>query len=357
MLASAAQAETIRIATYNVGLSRKGPGLLVRDLLGGKDAQIVAVVAIIAKVKPDILLLNKFDFDLGGVALGLFADQLAAMGVVYPYKFARAPNSGRASGVDLDGDGRVNGPEDSQGFGRFFGAQGMAILSRFPFDLDKVQDFSDLLWKDLPGAMLPVVDAKPWPSQAAWNVQRLSSKGHWDVPVILPDDTRLRVLASHATPPVFDGPEDRNGLRNRDEIRFWSLYLARLPPDATFVILGDLNADPKDGEGSHAAIRALLSDPRVRDVRPASRGAVVAAKTQGGPNKLHLTDPALETVDWDEGRTPGNMRVDYVLPSANLDVSGAGVFWPAPNEDGFDLLGSEGDIGSWHRLVWVDINR
>jgi endonuclease/exonuclease/phosphatase family protein len=357
LFAGIAQAETIRVATYNVGLNRKGPGLLVRDLLRGEDAQIAAVVAVIARVKPDIMLLNEFDFDIGGVGLGLFADQLATKGVVYPYRFARPPNSGMASGVDLNGDGRANGPEDGQGFGEFSGARGMAILSRYPIDEEDAQDFSAGLWKDLPGAILPVVNSRPFPSQAAWDVQRLSSKGHWDVPVILPDRSRLRLLAAHATPPVFDGPEDRNGLRNRDEIRFWSLYLAKLPPDADFIILGDLNADPKDGEGAHGAINALLSDPRVRDVRPFSLGAVAASKRQGGPNASHLSDPAFDTVDWDESRTPGNMRVDYVLPSTNLDVSGAGVFWPAPDEDGFDLVGSDGSLGSQHRLVWVDIVR
>jgi endonuclease/exonuclease/phosphatase family protein len=357
LFAGIAQAETIRVATYNVGLNRKGPGLLARDLLRGEDAQIAAVVAVIARVKPDILLLNEFDFDLSGVALGVLADLLAEAGVVYPYRFARPPNSGLASGVDLDGDGRKNGPEDAQGFGEFSGARGMAILSRYLIDGGNVQDFSAGLWKDLPGAILPVVDGQPFPSQAAWDVQRLSSKAHWDVPVILPDATRLRLLASHATPPVFDGPEDRNGLRNRDEIRFWSLYLANLRPDTAFVILGDMNADPKDGEGAHGAINALLADPRVQDVRPSSMGAVAASRRQGGPNALHLSDPAFDTVDWDETRTPGNMRVDYVLPSANLDISGAGVFWPAPDEDGFDLVGSDGSFGAQHRLVWVDIVR
>jgi endonuclease/exonuclease/phosphatase family protein len=357
LFAGIVQAETVRVATYNVSLNRKGPGLLVRDLLRGEDAQIAAVVAVIARVKPDILLLNEFDFDLGGVALGLFADQLAEAGVVYPYRFARPPNSGLASGIDLDGDGRKNGPEDAQGFGKFSGARGMAILSRYPIDDGNAQDFSSRLWKDLPGATLPIANGKPFPSQAAWDVQRLSSKGHWDVPIILPDATRLHLLAAHATPPVFDGPEDRNGLRNRDEIRFWSLYLAKLPPDAAFVILGDLNADPMDGEGSHGAINALLADPRIQDVAPASKGAVAASMRQGGPNVAHLSDPAMDTVDWDEARTPGNMRVDYVLPSANLDISGAGVFWPAPEEDGFDLVGSDGSLGSQHRLVWVDIVR
>ncbi len=117
----------------------------------------------------------------------------------------------------------------------------------------------------------------------------------------------------------------------------------------------DLNANPFDGEGSHRVIRELLVHPLVQDVTPFSRGAVLAAAAQGGGNKTQIGDPALDTVDWHESRTPGNMRVDYVLPSADLTVTGAGVFWPAPDEVGFAFVGSNGDLGSHHRLVWVDI--
>ena len=35
----------------------------------------------------------------------------------------------------------------------------------------------------------------------------------------------IHTLVSHPTPPVFDGPEDRNGTRNHDEIRLWSDYV------------------------------------------------------------------------------------------------------------------------------------
>ena len=37
----------------------------------------------------------------------------------------------------------------------------------------------------------------------------------------------VHFLVSHPTPPVFDGPEDRNGPRNYDEIRFWADYSPR----------------------------------------------------------------------------------------------------------------------------------
>ena len=47
---------------------------------------------------------------------------------------------------------------------------------------------------------------------------------------------------------------------------------------------------------------------------------------------------------------PGNLRVDYVLPSAGLEITGAGVFWPVEGEPGAALIGA-----SDHRLVWVDV--
>ena len=46
----------------------------------------------------------------------------------------------------------------------------------------------------------------------------------------------------------------------------------------------------------------------------------------------------------------GNLRVDYVLPSAGLKVTGAGVFWPVEGEPGAALIDA-----SDHRLVWVDV--
>lgn len=345
-----------------MSLGRKGPGLLVRDLAKGVDPQIDAVVGVITTVRPDILLLNDFDYDYGQVALDLFAKQIAKNDLSYPYRYSSRPNAGMATGLDMNGDGRFGGPADAQGFGGFSGRQGMAILSRFPIDVPMVRDFSALLWKDLPGAILPMQDGKLFPSEQATDIQRLSSKGLWDVPVILPDGRVLHLLASHATPPVFDGPEDQNGKRNRDEIRFWTLYLDGMkvldyPTRSAdlFVIIGDFNADPKDGEGARTQINALLHHKLVQDPQPSSLGAIVAARDQGKGNLTQLGDPALDTVDWNENRTPGNMRVDYVLPSVGLKIIGAGVFWPAPDESGFEFLGSSGDLASHHRLVWVDV--
>jgi hypothetical protein len=65
--------------------------------------------------------------------------------------------------------------------------------------------------------------AADWYSSDELNVFRLSSKSHWDLPMRIDKET-VHFLVSHPTPPVFDGPEDRNGTRNHDEIRFWADY-------------------------------------------------------------------------------------------------------------------------------------
>ena len=171
-------------------------------------------------------------------------------------------------------------------------------------------------------------------------------------------DSRLHVLASHPTPPVFDGDEDRNGCRNHDEIRFWVDYLAGpssthlvddegnkggIDQQEAVVIMGDLNADPADGDGRQDAIRSLLGHPRLQDPMPESAGGLEASKTNGDQDG----DPKHDTASF--GRN-GNMRIDYVLPSQELRLKDAGVFWP-PRDDKDRKLISASD----HRMVWVEV--
>ncbi|MFV0332498.1 MAG: endonuclease/exonuclease/phosphatase family protein [Tropicimonas sp.] len=350
MLAAQAVAEPVRIATWSPDLTRAGPGLLLRDILRGEDEQIAAVISVIAGANPDILLLTGFDFDAGQVALDALAARLEEAGAPYPHRFSLRPNTGMATGLDMDGNGRTGEPRDAQGYGRFAGEGGMALLSRFPIDLPAVQDLSPLLWKDMPGAELPQVGGAPFPSAEAQAIQRLSTTGHWIVPVRWPGRQALRLMAFYATPPVFDGPEDRNGLRNADEIRLWQALLDGAlevaAPTAPFVLLGNANLDPADGDGRSPAIAALLADPRLQDPRPESPGSAAGADTG------HRGPPALDTVDWPgaaEGG-PGNLRVDYVLPSADLTVLASGVIWPS----GGAALETV-RAASRHRLVWVDL--
>jgi hypothetical protein len=330
LAAGAAQADSLRVATFNTELSRDGPGLLLRDLTRG-DAQAEAAADVIAHARPDILLLQGIDWDHKGAALDAFAALIAARGLDYPHRFAPRSNRGLPTGHDLNGDGQRGDAEDSQGYGAFTGKGAMALLSRWPIDRAAARDLSDLLWADLPEADMPrTPEGGPFPSPEAAAIQRLSSGGHWVVPIRLPGGGALTVLAFHAAPPVFDGPEDRNGRRNRDEIRLWTHLLdGRLGPvpGAPFVLAGIANLDPRKGDGRHDTIRALLADQRLQDPTP-----------ENPP-----------TVDW-SARGPGLLRVSYVLPSADLDVTDAGIVWPETGP-----LAETVAQASRHRLVWVDV--
>ncbi len=290
----------------------------------------------------DVVVLTGVDWDLDGIALGALADALEKAGRPYPHRFALQPNTGVPTGFDVDGNGYFGDARDAQGYGRFRGEEGMAILSRLPIRAADVVDFSGYLWRDLPGALVP-----PGIDPGLLAIQRLSTTGHWQVPVELPDRRVLTLLAWHATPPVFDGPEDRNGRRNHDEAAFWLRLLAGdLPfatPQAPFVILGQSDLDPVDGDGRAGAMRALLTSPLLQD--PSARGA---DPQQGARQK---GDPALDTADYSANNGPGRLRVDYVLPSTDLRVTGAGVLWPAPS----DPLAATAATASRHRPVWVDI--
>ena len=338
MVATAATAEPLRVATYNADLSRAGPGLLLGDILSDQDAQIAAVLQVITALDADVLLLTGVDYDHDLVALSALNQRLAAP---YPDLFALRPNTGRPTGQDVDGNGRLGEPRDAQGWGRFAGEGGMAILSRLPIDQGGVVDHSDYLWRDLPGAMLPV----DMP-EALREVQRLSTTGHWQIPLRTVDGSTLTVLAWLATPPVFDGPEDRNGRRNHDEAAFWSLLLNdQLPfasPQGPVVVMGDANLDPMDGEGLREGITALLNHPRLQDPQPkGSHG-----RTEPG----HAGDPAFDTAFFDKG--VGGLRVDVVLPSRDIAVLQSAVMWPADSDPLSQVL----KTASRHRPVWVDID-
>ncbi|MEM1313506.1 MAG: endonuclease/exonuclease/phosphatase family protein [Pseudomonadota bacterium] len=361
---------SVRIAVFNASLSRNGAGLAWKAI-ADRDAQPLAVAEILRRVRPDVVAVLELDHDPEGLALTALAEMLSEdgaeglPGLDYPHRWAAPPNTGFPSGFDLDGDGEAVGPDDARGWGRFPGHYGMAVLSRLPLDEASIRTFRTQPWAAMPGNLMPP-DFYPAEAEAALP---LSSKSHWDVPAALEDGRVLRLLISHPTPPVFDGPEDRNGRRNHDEIRFWVDYLSgdgwmtddqggqgALAPDAAFVVLGDLNADPFDGDARREALTALLGHPRVQDPRPESPGGAAASAEQGEANAGHGGDPAQDTADWRDSPGPGNLRVDYALPSVDWEVTGAGVFWPAPDDPLARLVeGGRRPASSDHRLVWVDI--
>jgi hypothetical protein len=379
--ATAGRNPEVRFATFNASLNRNLEGQLISDLSTPGNAQAATVAEIIQRTRPDVLLINEFDFDADGRALRLFQDNYLSVGqngadpLVYPYRFSAPSNTGIPSGFDLDNNDFVGGANDAFGFGFFPGQFGMAVYSRYPILESEIRTFQEFLWNDMPGARLPddpnTAEPGDWYSNDELDVFRLSSKSHWDVPIRV-DRKIAHFLVSHPTPPVFDGPEDRNGTRNFDEIRFWADYVTPgrasgyiyddagrrggLERGSMFVIAGDQNSDPLDGDSIPGAIQQLLEHPLVNtEPTPSSEGAGEASALQGGVNLTHRSDPAFDTADFVDS-APGNLRADYVLPHRDLRTLEAAVFWPVRDDPLFRLTGVFPFPSSDHRLVWIDVS-
>jgi len=393
----------VRFATFNASLNRSSAGLLTAHLSDPAvddqfRRQAKNVAEVIQRIRPDVLLVNEFD-PLNNDAAedgpeDLFREnflevsQNGAEPIDYPYAFIAPSNTGVPSGMDLDNNGSVAGPNDAFGFGFFPGQFGMVVYSRYPIDYENVRTFQLFKWKDMPGALLPINPAtgESWYSPAELAVFRLSSKSHWDVPIEIGGKT-VHFLVSHPTPPVFDDPPvfpagvDFNGRRNSDEIRFWADYVSPgkssyiyddegerggLKPGELFVIAGDQNSDPLDGDSVPGSIQQLTQHPLVNGkLTPQSEGAVEASALQGGANTTHESDPRFDTADFGDG-APGNLRADYVLPRKTLQLVDAGVFWPLQSDPLFRLTGVfDTTFSVWnlvggfptsdHRSVWIDV--
>lgn len=367
---------SVRVATYNASLFGDAEGSLIGNLTSPNNAQAQAVAEVIQRTAPDVLLVNEFDYDAEGTAADLFNDNYLAVSQNgqpaqnYPYTYVAPSNTGVQTGADLNQDGTIGGPEDAFGYGEFEGQYGMVLYSKHPIRTDEVRTFQNFRWADMPGNKLPT----DYYGELTSGVLRLSSKSHWDVPVDI-DGRTVHLLASHPTPPTFDGPEQRNARRNHDEIRFFADYVTGgetaeyiydddgdeggLEDGEDFVVLGDLNADPQRGDSYDDAIMNLLSHEDIVDPEPSSRGPVVTGRPTleslllGTRQSEDYRSRTLRTADF--GGSTGTMRVDYVLPSATLEVNGSGVFWPAPGQPGADLVGMDPVRSSDHRLVWVDV--
>jgi hypothetical protein len=374
VMSAPAASGVLRIATFNVsmeggnyverGVTPRGHELPAA-LSNSDHPQIRNIAEIIQRVRPDILLLNEFDYHEDPErGVRPFLERYLAQAqpgtepIDYPYFFQGPVNTGVDSGMDLDRDGRASGTgQDAFGYGLYPGQYGMLLLSRFPIDVERIRTFQHFLWKDMPDNLMADMrdeDGELWYPPAIQEKLRLSSKSHWDVPVTIGGRT-VHVLASHPTPPVFDGPEDRNGRRNHDEIRFWVDYLAGGASDylyddtgsrgglrgERFVVLGDLNASMEEGDARREGIEALLGHPNVR------RG-LIPTSDGGRANRADSPFSPTHTAAW-------GMRADYVIPGkAGWKVLDGGVFWP-PEGDPLHRLVADRRASSDHRLVWLDL--
>lgn len=390
-----AQPVAVRAMTFNLEDVR------TPDLLGPDQPRVQRLAEVIQRLRPNILLLNEIAYDeAGGPGVpenakpGLNAQRFVDHYLSVPqgeglrpmrYQVFMAPsNTGRASGFDLDRDGRVvttypdpltSGPDgspapqtdegraygnDCWGFGTFPGQYAMALLvdERLEILEDRIRTFRLLPWSYLPDHLMPEAPASEQPEQddqegigqpeTSWydgeagDRFRLSSKSFWDVPVRLPNGEVLHVLCSHPTPPAFDGPEGRNKRRNHDEIRLIADYIdgaaylvddsgrgGGLRPDDRFLVLGDLNADPDEGSSIYNPIQRLLLDsPRIE------------------PSEAPVSGVEFDGLDPDDTARFG-LRVDYVLSSRGIRATRSGV-WRGLRDD-------ERAFPSDHFPVWADL--
>lgn len=347
----------VRIASYNTALSRSSEGDLLNALTSGCDKQVLATVALLQHIRPDIILLNEIDFDPSGRIVTLLQQALCHankdQNLDLPYAYSQAVNTGMPSGRDFDKDGIIASDKgaDALGFGVFPGQYGMLLLSRFPIDTVVTRTFQSFLWKDMPTPCLPKNSrGDSWFDTEDLSILPLSSKSHWDVAVDV-YGKKLRCLCSHPTPPVFDGKEKRNACRNHDEIRFWTDYLSGEPyfyddqgrtggiDQDDFVLLGDLNASPTEGDSCRQAIVNLLNHPKVAHLPfPESEGGIEhSSQIEKNISKCH-------TAVW-------RMQADYVRVSQTLLPLNQAVFWPKKASQEATLLKNTSD----HRLVYLDL--
>ena len=367
--------------------------------------QIQNVAEIIQRTSPDVVVLGEFNNDGTGVDTAAMDDfqtnylsvaqQVGLDPVNYPNKKSVPTNTGKNSGFDLDHtDTSGELPGDAWGFGNYHGQYAFAVFSKYSFSEER--SFLDFEWRNMNGEFNPLIDVcdgaiaipegmtcgDAWYPTAAWELFPVSSKNHLDQTVILPvaggGEQAVHFLTSHPTPPIYDGSARQNYKRNSAEVKFWQDYIegrdyfkdtaavsGGLATDAYFVIAGDLNADPDIGDGDLETTNALLNHTLVNkeattgSLKPASSGAASFLSSS-------LCDRNCNRANGNTITSNSGLRLDHVIPSANLEVVRSGVFWPAPGEPGYDTvhdasLGtSKSDVtgkgvSSDHRLVWVDL--
>ena len=182
----------IRFATFNASLNRAKPRGLIADLAKPDNVQAANVAEILQRVRPDILLINEFDYDrspIGDAQLGagypvaslefqfnyLKIPHNGAEAIEFEYYYQPSVNTGVPSGADLDNNGKAvitpGSPgygDDAFGYGMFPGQYGMIIYSKYPIASEDIREFKMILWKDMPKALLPTKpDGSPWYSPEA----------------------------------------------------------------------------------------------------------------------------------------------------------------------------------------------
>ncbi|MFC4358904.1 endonuclease/exonuclease/phosphatase family protein [Halobium salinum] len=349
------------------------------------DPQAEAAARIVQEVRPDILVVNELtnnfqqDKYTDRANIDAFVQNYLSVpqrdelsGIDYEYTLQPTSNTGVLPDgcYDFNKDGNYRErPGDAFGFGEYPGHYAFAIASKYPIDESSIRSFQTFEWADMPGNLIPVageegVVTDPEDDETALylteeelEVYRLPSKTHVDVPFEIEEET-VHGLFAHPTPPGFDGVNNFNGKWNHDEVRFFADYVAGedyiyddsgvcggLDDDASYVLMGDMNAGPglgRDERPLRPAQKFLIdnddfyTDRLPRSPGGAQRGLPTATRTGGD------VEGVVE-------------QIDYVLPSPDLSLGASSVVWPSENTTKQNLL-EDVRRASDHRLVWADIS-
>ncbi|NDK31547.1 endonuclease/exonuclease/phosphatase family protein [Nesterenkonia sp. Hz 6-5] len=327
---------------------------LIASLSTGNHTQARAVAQTVQMNDPDIVVLTGVSYDKEHQIAELLNSYLAAgqhseSGLDYPYTFTDGTNSGRESGVDLDGDGTIGGPGDAVGYGEYPGHYGTVIFSKYPIVEHEVRTFKEFLWSDVPDTSMTTGRDSSLES----SVLRLNETSMWDVPVEVDGEHVHLISASVASPPeVADtnrGDDMRRVMADYVAGRAWYLYddageTGHMDPGTPFVVAGV----PAVRAGESENLDVLLESPVIRDTRPE---AVTEVPQEEHPAATSAADPE-DTRHVAGGR---GERASFVLPSASVDVSGSGIFWPAEGEHGYEVVDPDSAYGLDDRLVWLDL--
>ena len=370
--AAAAPSADVRFATFNASLNRSAAGQLVE-----RPVQPAATTSAVARratsprsssaPDPDVLLINEFDFDADGRRRDLFRDNFLAVSQNgapadrLPVLLHRAVEHRHPVGLrPRQQRGTDRRPATTRSASASSPASSAWWSSRSTRSTRRRAHVPELPVEGhagRPAARRPGhAEPADWYSPEELDVFRLSSKSHWDVPIQVGGKT-VHFLVSHPTPPVFDGPEDRNGTRNHDEIRFWADYVTpgqrRRTSTTTTGRRGGLAAGAlvrdrrrpelrpaRRRQRSRRAIQQLLEHPRVN-----TRSAPTSAGGDGGRRRCRAarTRPTAATRGSTPPTSPTPRRATCApttcCRAGTSGSSDSGVFWPVHADPLFRLTG------------------
>ncbi len=372
------QGRGIRYAAFNV------IELETEQVQSPGDPQAEAAARVVQEVQPDVLVVNELtnntqeDEHTNRTNIDAFVENYLSVpqrddldGIDYEHTLQPESNTGVLPDQDYDfnKDGTAGErPGDAYGFGEYPGHYAFAIASNYPIDESNLRSFQTFKWADMPGNLIPVAgedgvvtdpegdDLALYLTEEELDVYRLSSKTHIDVPFEVEGGT-VHGLFAHPTPPGFDGVNNFNGKWNHDEVRFFADYVAGaeyiyddsgvhggLDDDASYVLMGDMNAGPGLGRDERPLTPAqeflIDNDDFDTDRLPKSPGGA----QRGLPTATRVGGDVEGVVE----------QIDYVLPSPDLSLRASSVVWPSENATKRNL-GEDVSLASDHRLVWADI--